>query len=87
MFQRWLTEFGLPLFKIHAIQQQREALSSNPTHYYIPLTWVVAMINQVTQTDQVFQQWVNKAMRASQQADANRLSGVDAATQPGLSNL
>ena len=37
----------------------------------MPLSWVVAMINQVIQTDQVFHQWINDAMRASQQADAN----------------
>ena len=53
----------------------------------MPLSWVVAMINQVTQVDQAFHQWVNRAMRASQQADAHQLSGADAATQPTLSDL
>ncbi|KAM5538566.1 hypothetical protein V8D89_007899 [Ganoderma adspersum] len=75
---------------IHAVQQQRDALASNPTQYYMPLTWVVAMINQITQVDQVFHQWVNNAMRAAhwQLADANQqCAGADAASQPGSWNL
>ncbi|KAI1797459.1 hypothetical protein LXA43DRAFT_416437 [Ganoderma leucocontextum] len=73
---------------IHAVQQQREALASNPTQYYMPLQWVVAMIAQVTQTNQAFHQWVNNAMRASQPMDASQPhAGAHAPAQPGTSNL
>ncbi|PIL29799.1 transcription factor [Ganoderma sinense ZZ0214-1] len=73
---------------IQAVQQQREALASNPTQYYMPLAWVIAMQNQVTQTEQVFHLWVNAAIRAAQQADTNQshAQGATAAAQPGPSS-
>ncbi|PIL29872.1 hypothetical protein GSI_08079 [Ganoderma sinense ZZ0214-1] len=72
---------------IQAVQQQRDALTSNPSQYYMPLAWVIAMQTQVTQTEQVFHQWVNSAMRATQQPDANQShTGANAAAQPGPSN-
>lgn len=82
-----MVEFSSPFCQIHAVQQQREALASNPTQYYMPLQWVRSMIHQVTQTNQVFHQWVNNAMRAAQPADASQHhTGPNGAAQAGPSN-
>ena len=80
-------DFGPLSSKIHVVQQQREALASNPSQYYMPLQWVKAMIVQATQTNQVFHQWVNNAMRASQAAEVSQPhASTSAPTQPGPPN-